>query len=140
MEWLCLSLLLVLSAGALYHARVLLAELQVDAARMRANLLAAPAAAFAEAAVGALAAELPRPEAQELVAVCAARARAEGRTLVQVLREQLSESAPNNQIDWAWLALPENHLGQALPWVDQTRTALQAASDEIAQRLGPLTR
>ena len=135
-EWLCLSPLLVLAAGALHHARVLLAELQVDAARMRANLLAPPALAFAEAAVGALAAELARPEAQALVAASAARARVEGRTLVQVLREQLAESAPSNQIDWAWLAQPENHLGQALPWVDQTRAALQAASDEVAARLG----
>jgi 3-carboxy-cis,cis-muconate cycloisomerase len=135
-EWLCLSPLLVLAAGALHHARVLLAELQVDAARMRANLLAPPAAAFAEAAVGALAAELPRPEAQALVAAAAARARAEGRALVQVLREQLAESAPGNQIDWQRLALPESHLGQALTWVDQGRTSLQAASAEITRRLG----
>jgi 3-carboxy-cis,cis-muconate cycloisomerase len=136
-EWLCLSPLLALSAGALHHACALLAELQVDAARMRANLLAPPAVAFAEAAVGALSAELPRPDAQALVAACAALARSQGRALVQVLREQLRESAPSNQIDWAWLALPENHLGQALAWVDQTRALLLAASAAIAQRLGP---
>jgi 3-carboxy-cis,cis-muconate cycloisomerase len=135
-EWLCLAPLLQLSAGALHHASVLLTELQVDPGRMRANLLASPAAAFAEAAVGALSAELTRPEAQALVARAATRAHGEGRQLVELLREQLAQSAPQNRIDWAWLAQPENHLGQALAWVDQTARALHTASAEIAARSG----
>jgi 3-carboxy-cis,cis-muconate cycloisomerase len=133
-EWLCLTPLLLLSAGALHHASVLLTELQVDPGRMRANLLAPPAAAFAEAAVGALSAELARPAAQSLVAAATLRARAEGRLLVELLREQLAASEPQNRIDWAWLAQPENHLGQALAWVDQTVLALRAASTAIAAR------
>jgi 3-carboxy-cis,cis-muconate cycloisomerase len=134
LEWLCLSPLLLLSAGALHHANVLLAGLEVDRGRMRANLLAPPAGAFAEAAVGALSAELTRPAAQALVAASAARAGVEGRRLLELLQEQLRESAPQNRIDWAWLAQPENHLGQALAWVDQTVLRLQAASAEIAAR------
>jgi 3-carboxy-cis,cis-muconate cycloisomerase len=128
-EWLSLSPLLALAAGALHHTLILLQELEVDAARMRANLLAPPAGAFAEAAVGALSEHLPRPEAQVRVASCAARARAEGRTLVQVLEAELG---PHHAIDWAWLAQPENHLGQALAWVDQSVSALRAASAAIA--------
>jgi 3-carboxy-cis,cis-muconate cycloisomerase len=128
-EWLSLSPLLALAAGALHHAGILLEELEVDPARMRANLLAPPAGAFAEAAVGALCSHLPRPEAQARVAACAARARAEGRTLVQVLEAELG---PQHAIDWAWLAQPENHLGQALTWVDQSVSALRAAGDQIA--------
>ena len=130
-EWLSLSPLLALAAGALHHAGSLIEELEVDAARMRDNLLAPPAGAFAEAAVGALSAVLERQEAQALVASCAARARAEGRTLVQVLEAEL---AGHHSIDWAWLAQPENHLGQALAWVDQSVAALRAAGDQIAAR------
>jgi 3-carboxy-cis,cis-muconate cycloisomerase len=131
LEWLSLSPLLALAAGALHHAGVLIEELEVDAARMRANLLAPPAGAFAEAAVGALSASLQRQEAQALVASCAVRARAEGRTLVQVLEAELGQ---HHAVDWAWLAQPENHLGQALAWVDQSVIALRAAGDEIAAR------
>jgi 3-carboxy-cis,cis-muconate cycloisomerase len=138
-EWLCLSPLLMLSAGALHNAQLLTTELEVDTERMRAQLLAPPGLAFAEAAVGALCAEMPRPAAQALTARCALRARAEGRFLVDVLREQRQEDAPDSRIDWAALALPENHLGQALAWVDQARRELLAAADEIAARLPPAT-
>jgi len=136
-EWLCLSPLLMLSAGALHNAQLLTTELLVDTQRMRAHVLAAPGLAFAEAAVGALSAEMPRPAAQALTARCALRARAEGRCLVDVLREQRAQDAPQSRIDWAALALPENHLGQALAWVDQARRELLAAADEIAARLPP---
>jgi 3-carboxy-cis,cis-muconate cycloisomerase len=133
-EWLCLSPLLMLSAGALHNTQLLMTELLVDTARMRAHLLAAPGLAFAEAAVGALSAEMPRPAAQALTAHCALRARAEGRFLIDVLREQRAQDAPQSRIDWVALALPENHLGQADAWVDQARRELLAVADAIAAR------
>jgi len=45
-----------------------------------------------------------------------------------------AELAGHHSIDWAWLAQPENHLGQALAWVDQSVAALRAAGDQIAAR------
>jgi hypothetical protein len=53
---------------------------------------------------------------------------------VEVVREELAQTAPAPRIDWAWLAAPENHLGQALTWVDQTERVLRAAGNEIAER------
>lgn len=128
-EWLCLSPLVLLAGGALQNAQVLLRDLEVDSARMRANLLAPPALAFAEAAVGALSTALPRPAAQALLATCATQARAQNRALLEVLREQAPPAALT--IDWAALARPENHLGQALRWVDETERALIAAADAL---------
>jgi 3-carboxy-cis,cis-muconate cycloisomerase len=131
LEWLCWSPLLSLSAGALHNARQLLGSLQVDEARMRANLLAPPAVALAEAAVGALSPPLPRPEAQALVKAAAARAAAEQRLLWEVLREDLAGRSPPLSVDWQWLASPEHHLGQALAWVDETERALRVAAQEL---------
>jgi 3-carboxy-cis,cis-muconate cycloisomerase len=133
-EWLCLSPLVLLAGGALQNAQVLARDLEVDSARMRANLLQPPALAFAEAAVGALCAALPRPAAQSLLTSCAGIARAENRALIDVLREQAPPSARNG-IDWEALARPENHLGQALRWADETERALLGAADEIDGRL-----
>jgi 3-carboxy-cis,cis-muconate cycloisomerase len=133
-EWLCLSPLVLLAGGALQNAQSLARDLEVDRTRMRANLLAPPALAFAEAAVGALSAALPRPAAQSLLATCAGRARAENRALIDVLREQAPPSALD-AVDWEALARPENHLGQALRWVDETENALVVAADEIESRL-----
>ncbi|MEY4546126.1 MAG: hypothetical protein RL685_2321 [Pseudomonadota bacterium] len=130
-EWLCWSPLLALGAGALHNTLQLLGSLQIDAARMRANLLEPPAAALAEAAVGALSVQLPRPEAQALVKTAAARASAESRLLCDVLREDLTGRAPHVHIDWQWLAAPEHHLGQALLWTDETERALRAAAAEL---------
>jgi len=136
-EWLCLSPLFLLAGGALQNARLLLRDLEVDSARMRANLLAPPALAFAEAAVGALSTAVPRPEAQALLATCAQRARAEHRALLDVLRERAPESARDG-VDWDALGRPENHLGQALRWVDETeRTLLVVAGEIEARASGP---
>jgi 3-carboxy-cis,cis-muconate cycloisomerase len=134
LEWLCLSPLLVLASGALHNARLLLAELQVDHGAMRRNLLAPPVAVLAEAVVGALAAWRPRHEAQAQVKLYAARARLDGCSLVEVAREQMQGLLPADAIDWQRLADPEQHLGQALPWVDRGVLALRAAAAEIAAR------
>jgi 3-carboxy-cis,cis-muconate cycloisomerase len=131
-EWLCWSSLLALAAGALHNAGELLGSLQVDAARMRANLIAPPAAALAEAAVGALSAQLPRPEAQALVKLAAARARTEQRLLWEVLHEELARRVPHVQLDGQWLATPEHHLGPALAWTDDSERALRAAAADTA--------
>ncbi len=125
-EWLSLSPMLMLSAGALRNACRLSHGLQVDPARMQQNLLAQHGMVLAEAAVGALSAAMPRPDAQALVTACVARAQHEGRSLVNVLREHMAQAAPGNRVDWAVLAEPKNHLGQADTLIDRVLARLSA--------------
>jgi hypothetical protein len=39
--------------------------------------------------------------------------------LVELVRERVAERQPQNGIDWAELARPENHLGQANALIDR---------------------
>jgi 3-carboxy-cis,cis-muconate cycloisomerase len=126
-EWLCLPPMLALTAGALKNAAALASDLQVYPERMRHNLTAQHGLVLAEAAVGALSAELPRPEAQALVKTAAARARHEERQLIDVLREDMTRAVPLNRVDWPGLAAPENHLGHAGVLIDRVLARLSAA-------------
>jgi len=114
LEWLTLPQMLVTTGCALRHAGALIENLEVDAARMRRNLDAAQGLVLAEAATFALAAQLPRPEAQELVKAACARAKAEDRHLIDLLAETCD--AP---VDWAKLRDPTNHLGAAETFIDR---------------------
>jgi 3-carboxy-cis,cis-muconate cycloisomerase len=125
-EWLCLSPMLMLTAGALHNARLLTRELQVYPERMRENLLAQHGLTLAEAAVGALCSEMPRPQAQALVTRGASRAMQERRFLIDILRESVSETVPGNRIDWDNLARPENQLGQADALVERVLRRVSA--------------
>lgn len=116
-EWLCLSPALLLAAGAARNAEELLAELVVFPERMRDNLAGQHDLVLAEAAVMALSAQLPRPQASALVAAAARRALAEGRSLLDVLPEEHAARRPQEgspaSVDWGALARRESHLGQA---------------------------
>jgi 3-carboxy-cis,cis-muconate cycloisomerase len=127
-EWLCLPPMLVLSAGALRNALELTRDLVVRPQRMRENLLAQHGLALAEAAVVALCAELPRPEASALVAAASARALSESCFVIDVLRDALAQKHPHAGIDWASLALPQNHLGQAGALIDRALARIDAAT------------
>jgi 3-carboxy-cis,cis-muconate cycloisomerase len=125
-EWLCLSPMLMLAAGALHNTIVLTSELQVYPERMLTNLMAQHGLTLSEAALNALCREMPRPEARSLVTECAARALEEQRFLIDILREKLAEGSPQNQVDWAGLARPENYLGQANALVDRVLVRISA--------------
>jgi 3-carboxy-cis,cis-muconate cycloisomerase len=84
-EWQPLSSLLRLTASAASWAAQLLAGLEVDAGRMRANLDAAHGLPLAESVVALLAPALGRLQAGELVAEASELASATGRTLAEVL-------------------------------------------------------
>jgi 3-carboxy-cis,cis-muconate cycloisomerase len=85
-EWHALPALFGLASGALREARVLAEGLEVDAARMRANLDATRGLLFAAAAAGLLAREIGREAAHDLVEKAAGEVRATGEPLAPVLR------------------------------------------------------
>jgi 3-carboxy-cis,cis-muconate cycloisomerase len=127
-EWLCLSPMLLLAAGAARNASELLAQLCVYPQRMRENLLAGHGLVLAEPAVNALSAEISRTRASSLVTACAAQAIGEGRDLIELVREAFCAQHPATRIDWVALAAPENHLGQASALIERALARLDTAA------------
>jgi 3-carboxy-cis,cis-muconate cycloisomerase len=119
MEWLTLSQMMLLTGGALKNALFLSQNLKINAAGMRQNLARSNYLVLAEAAVQALATEIPRTAAHTLVKQACGIAAAENRSLIGVVRQKVSEIAPHNNIDWEALAKPENYLGQTEQFIDR---------------------
>jgi 3-carboxy-cis,cis-muconate cycloisomerase len=135
-EWLCLSPMLLMTAGACKNALELARDLVVHPERMRENLSTGQGVLLAEALVVALSAAPPgasgpgesllsRTEAQRLVSECAARALSERRPFVELVRERVLERYPESAFDWAELARPENHLGQANVLLDRALAQIE---------------
>jgi 3-carboxy-cis,cis-muconate cycloisomerase len=85
LEWLALPQIVVATAAALRHANGLASTLVPDERRMRAALELDGGAALAELASFALAAHMPRAEAQDLVKRAAAEAAESGSTLAEAI-------------------------------------------------------
>lgn len=114
LEWLTLPGMLMATDAALVHAQRIAEGLVVDSDRMMANIEASHGLVLAEAASFALAAHMPKPDAQALVKAAAMDALAGERHLIDVLAERCT--AP---VDWAALRRPENWLGVAGSLVDR---------------------
>lgn len=117
-EWLNLPQMVALTAGALSNVSAVFKDLQVQPERMLANLKNNHSLALAESAVGALSHWLSRPEAQRRVRECAHCAIAEGRSLLDVLRDSLDTDQITHQLNWSRLSDPVHALGQAPQFVD----------------------
>ncbi len=111
-EWLVLPQMIVATGAALTQSLALLDGLEIDRARMRANIEATNGLALAEAASFALSAHLPRPEAQALVKAACREAQASGRHLMDLLAER--SDAP---VDWQALRDPAAQLGSAAAFI-----------------------
>ena len=114
LEWLVLPQLLVATGAALRQTLALLDMLEVDRAKMRANIDATRGLALAEAASFALSAHMARPEAQKLVKAACQEVLAGDRDLIAVLKEKTG--AP---VGWAALADPAGQLGAANDFIDR---------------------
>lgn len=139
-EWLCLTPMLSLAAGACKNALAIAQDLVVDAERMRANALGGQGLVLAEAAVGALSDPatnpgLSRSAARSLVSACAARALEEGRSLIELLEEAVAPAHPGSRVDWAALGRPENHLGQADALIDRALARIDAQLAAVPPRV-----
>jgi 3-carboxy-cis,cis-muconate cycloisomerase len=86
-EWISLPEAFLLTSGALTHARSLAAGLEVDAARMRANLDLTHGLIASEAVMMGLAPHLGRGHAHDLVQALCIKAIAQHRPLFDVLAE-----------------------------------------------------
>ncbi|SMX38023.1 lyase family protein [Maliponia aquimaris] len=83
-EWLCLPQLVLSASAALSHTQSLAETLTPDAEAMQATLDATGGLLMAEALSFALAAQMPRPEAQALTKTLCQQARATGTPLAQI--------------------------------------------------------
>jgi 3-carboxy-cis,cis-muconate cycloisomerase len=133
-EWLTLSQMILLTGGALVNALFLAQNIKINETQMRQNLDRSNYLVLAEAAVQALSKEIPRTKAHRLVKQACGIAASENRSLIDVVRQQFGEIAPQNKIDWEALAKPENYLGQTEHFIDsvleQVQKARLAADDE----------
>ena len=118
-EWIALPEIFCLTAGALAHARALVAGLEVDAARMRRNLDLTNGLVVSEAVMMGLAPHLGRERAHDLVYDLCRKAIGGDRPLLDLLCE---DPEITRHIDRAGLALlcdPANYLGLAGEMVDR---------------------
>ncbi|MDU8913882.1 lyase family protein [Aestuariicoccus sp. MJ-SS9] len=105
-EWLTLPQLALATAAALEHGRALARGVTPDAAAMASTLDRSGGAMMAEALSFALAAQMPRPEAQAAVKALAAKARETGAPLRDVALSAWPDLDPG-------LFDPARQLGQA---------------------------
>jgi 3-carboxy-cis,cis-muconate cycloisomerase len=106
--------MVVCTALSLRHGLYLAENLEVDAGRMRANIEASNGLLLAEAATFALAAHMPRPEAQALVKETCNEVMVKGCHLMDLLAEKCD--AP---VDWDHVRDPANYLGVSSELVDR---------------------
>lgn len=93
-EWLTLPQMCILTGRTLSLAQEITSGLVPDAAHMAANLSATSGLHHAEALSFALAARMPRPEAQVAVKALVSRALAESRDLIELARSEWPD------LDW----------------------------------------
>ncbi len=108
------------TGAALHHALVLADTLAPDPARMAATMAGADGM-MAEAAVFALAAHMPRPEAQALVKAAAGQARVDGQSFAQTLR-----TVTQAPVDWDATFDPAAYTGAAGIFVDRLAARVRA--------------
>jgi 3-carboxy-cis,cis-muconate cycloisomerase len=118
MEWLTLPQMVLLTAGALKHARYLTANLQVHGTAMLANIRRGHDLILAEAAVFALSRSMSRSEAEELAKEACAQAAAEDRPFIEVIASLATDRVGQNSIDWPAIAEPKNYVGEANRMLD----------------------
>jgi 3-carboxy-cis,cis-muconate cycloisomerase len=118
-EWLTLPQMILLAGGALKHGLYLAKNLRVDEAKMRENITRANGVILAESVVFALAQAMPRAEAEALVKKACSVAVAEGKPLIDTVRNLTGGMVPEGAVDWQALAAPENYLGETQRIIDR---------------------
>ena len=126
-EWVPLGELLELTAGAASRTRQVVEGLEVDAARMRANLDAAGGLPLAERLSLLLAARLGRRRARALVEVASRRAAAGGRLLRDELLAEPEAATALSPAEVEDAFDPARYLGSTEAFVDRALAAHRAA-------------
>lgn len=126
-EWRPLADLQVAVGSAAAWLRDALEHLEVDPARMRANLDATGGVLMAERIAGALSPALGRAAARRVVGEACAEASASGRPLAEALGARAEVAAHLSPAAIATLLDPAGYLGSAGSFVDRALAAHQAA-------------
>jgi 3-carboxy-cis,cis-muconate cycloisomerase len=118
-EWIALPEAFLLTAGALAQAKLLLAGLEVDAGRMRANLDLTHGLVVSEAVMMGLAPYLGRERAHDLVYDICREAIRQERSLLSLLQEngEITRHVSGSALEK--LCDPARYLGQAGVMVDR---------------------
>ncbi|MCC5986037.1 MAG: adenylosuccinate lyase family protein [Pararhodobacter sp.] len=127
MEWLTVPEGFVLLSGALAQTRSLLEGLEIDAARMRANLAAGGGLIMAEAVMMGLAPAMGRDAAKAAVEGAARRAREGGQSLRAALMADAALAAHLNAATLDRLLDPARYTGSAGAMVDAVLQQAAAA-------------
>ena len=127
-EWIAVPEIFLLTAGALQQARSLLAGLEVDAARMRANLEITQGLISTEAVMMGLAPHLGRQRAHDLVYDISRQASVSGRPLLDLLAENEEIGASLDRAALAKLLDPAEYLGLSGVMVDRVLGRLTATT------------
>jgi 3-carboxy-cis,cis-muconate cycloisomerase len=118
-EWIALPEIFLLSAGALSQARRLLAGLQVDEKRMRANLDLTGGLIASEAVMMGLAPHMGRQHAHDLVYELCQKSAQTGRPLIEYLAETPEITRHASRAMLEKLVDPGNYLGLSAEMVDR---------------------
>src|SRR5205823_8973755 len=122
-EWIALPEIFLLASGALAQSRALVAGLEIDAARMRANLDLTNGLIVSEAVMMGLAPHLGRQRAHDLVYDICRKVMTTGRPLLDLLAEDAEIARHATRSELAKLTDPANYLGLAGEMVDRVLTA-----------------
>jgi 3-carboxy-cis,cis-muconate cycloisomerase len=122
-EWETFPEIISLAAGALHHLTVTVSGLEVDAARMAANLELTNGLLFAEAVQMALGKTLGRQQAHELIEAACKRAKKENRHLRDVLADDPAVSKHLSREALAKLFDPAQYLGVAQQFITRVLAA-----------------
>ena len=136
-EWRPLAELLTATGSAVAWLRDCLEHLEVDAARMRANLDASGGLLLAERVTGALAPTLGRLQAHELVEAAAAEAISGSRSLAAVLLDRPEVRDLLDQRRVTALLDPTQYLGSAGAFIDRALAAHRGGQHERPGRGSP---
>jgi 3-carboxy-cis,cis-muconate cycloisomerase len=122
-EWVVLPELVVMTAGALSQMADMMAYLEIDADRMKANLEITQGLIMAEAVTMALGSKLGRLAAHERVEAACRRAVSERRHLRHVLAEDPVVRTQLDDLDFDLLFNLHNYVGAAVALVDRVLAA-----------------
>ena len=131
-EWHALPSLFGLASGALREARGLAQGLEVDAARMRANIDLTHGLLFADAAAARLGSVLGREAAHTLIEHAAADVRSSGDALLAVLARNPAVIQSGLDLSGAFDLGPA--VATAGPWVDRAVAEARAVRETLLAR------
>jgi len=118
-EWIALPEIFLLASGCLAQSRDLVAGLQIDEARMRANLDLTQGMIVSEAVMMGLGPKLGRQRAHDLVYDVCRKVASSGRPLVDLLAEEAEIARHATRAELDRLTDPAGYLGLAGEMVDR---------------------